>query len=105
MSWHGVLHEVGFMLSFIGAIGAIGACSVFARRYATLRRRAWTVAALAAPVAAVVVAGWPDLNTLSVRLVIAASILFGFLAAVFAQVLKQDRLKIDASRVLMRTAG
>lgn len=86
MSWHGLLHEIGFMLSFVGAIGA---CAVFAWRYAALRRRGWMVAALATPVAALVVAGWPDLNTLSVRLVIATAILFGFLTAVMAQVLKQ----------------
>src|SRR4029453_4376739 len=44
MSWHGVLHEVGFALSFVGAIGA---CGVFARRYAPLGRRGWAVAAVA----------------------------------------------------------
>jgi hypothetical protein len=43
--------------------------------------------------AALVVAGWPDLNTLSVRLVITTAILFGFLTAVFAEVLpKQGRI-------------
>ena len=86
MSWHGLLHEIGFMLSFVGAIGA---CAVYARRYAALGRRGWMVAASATPVAALVVAGWPDLNTLSVRLVIATAILFGFLTAVMAQALKQ----------------
>ena len=86
MSWHGLLHEIGFMLSFVGAIGA---CAVFARHYAPLGRRGWMVAGLATPVAALIVAGWPDLNTLSVRLVIATAILFGFLTAVLAQVLKQ----------------
>jgi hypothetical membrane protein len=86
MSWHGLLHEIGFMLSFVAAIGA---CAVLARRYAALGRRGWMVAALATPVAALVLAGWPDLNTLSVRLVIATAILYGFLTAVFAQVLKQ----------------
>jgi hypothetical protein len=88
MCWHGLLHEIGFMLSFVGAIGA---CAVFARRYAAIGRRGWMVAALATPVAALVVAGWPDLNTLSVRLVIATAILFGFLTAVMAQVLKQGQ--------------
>jgi uncharacterized membrane protein YhaH (DUF805 family) len=86
MSWPGLLHEIGFMLSFLGAIGA---CAVFARRYAAIGRRGWMVVALATPVAALVVAGWPDLSTLSVRLVIATAILFGFLTAVMAQVLKQ----------------
>src|SRR4029453_8412285 len=68
MSWHGALHEVGFLLSFVGAIGA---CLVFARRYAALGRRGWVVAAVSTVVAALVIAGWPDLNTLSVRLVMA----------------------------------
>lgn len=86
MSWHGLLHEVGFLLSFIAAIGA---CGVFARRYAAVGRRGWMVAALMAPVAAVVAVGWPDLQTLGVRLVVASAILFGFLTAAFAQVLKQ----------------
>jgi hypothetical protein len=86
MSWHGLLHEIGFILSFLGAIGA---CAVFARRYAAIGRRSWMVVALATPVAALVVAGWPDLSTLSERLVIATAILFGSLTAVMAQVLKQ----------------
>jgi Protein of unknown function (DUF998) len=86
MSWHGLVHEIGFILSFVGAIGA---CAVFARHYAALERRGWMVAALATPAAAIVVTGWPDLNTLSVRLVIATAILFGFLTAAFAKVLKQ----------------
>jgi hypothetical protein len=85
VSWHGVLHEVGFIVSFVGAIAA---CGVLARRYAA-GRRSWMVAALAAPVAALVTVGWPDLNTLSVRLVIATATLFGFLTAVFAWVLNQ----------------
>ena len=45
--------------------------------------------ALAAAVAALITAGWPDLNTLSVRLVIATAILFGFVTAAFIQVLRQ----------------
>jgi hypothetical membrane protein len=89
MSWHGLLHELGFLLTFVAAISA---SVVLARRYATQRRRGWTVAALMTPVAALVVAGWPDLNTLSVRLVITTAILFGFLTAVFADVLKQGRM-------------
>ena len=82
MSWHGALHEVGFLLSFVGAIGA---CLVFARRYAALGRRGWAGAAVATVVAALVIAGWPDLNTLSVRLVIATAVLFAFPTAVAAQ--------------------
>ena len=86
MSWHGLLHELGFLLTFVAAISA---SVVLARRYAAQRRRGWMVAALMTPVAALMVAGWPDLNTLSVRLVITTAILFGFLTAVFAEVLTQ----------------
>jgi hypothetical protein len=86
MSWHGMLHELGFLLTFIAAISA---SVVLARRYAAQRRRGWMVAALTTPVAALVVAGWPDLNTLSVRLVITTAILFGFLTAAFAELLTQ----------------
>jgi uncharacterized membrane protein YhaH (DUF805 family) len=90
MSWHGLLHEFGFLLTFVAAISA---SVVLARRYAAQRRRGWLVAALMTPAAALVVAGWPDLNTLSVRLVITTAILFGFLTAVFAEVLpKQGRI-------------
>jgi hypothetical protein len=88
MSWHGVLHEVGFALSFVGAIAA---CGVFARRYIALGRRGWAVAAVTTVVAVLVIAGWPDLNTLSVRLVIATAALFGFLSAVLAQLSSQGR--------------
>jgi Protein of unknown function (DUF998) len=88
MSWHGVLHEVGFGLSFLGALAA---CGVFARRYAALGRRGWAVAAIATIAAVLIIAGWPDLNTLSVRLVIATAALFGFLSAVAAQLIGQER--------------
>jgi hypothetical membrane protein len=89
MSWHGLLHELGFLFTFVAAISA---SIVLARRYAAQRRRGWTVAALMTPVAALAVASWPDLNTLSVRLVITTAILFGFLTAVFAEVLKQGQI-------------
>jgi hypothetical protein len=88
MSWHGVLHEIGFGLSVVGAIAA---CGVFARRYAALGRRGWAVTAIATVVAVLVIVGWPDLNTLSVRLVIATAALFGFLSAVAAQLFGQAR--------------
>jgi uncharacterized membrane protein YhaH (DUF805 family) len=89
ISWHGLLHELGFLLTFVAAISA---SVVLTRRYAAQRRRGWMVAALMTPVAALLVAGWPDFNTLSVRLVITTAILFGFLTAVFAEVLKQGRI-------------
>jgi hypothetical protein len=82
LSWHGALHEVGFFLSFVGAIAA---CGVFARRYAALGRGDWAVGGVATIVGTLIAAGWPELNSLSVRLVIATALLFGFLTAVAAQ--------------------
>ena len=98
MSWHGAIHEIGFLLSFVGAIGA---CLVFARRYAALGRRGWAVAAVATVVAALVIAGWPDLNTLSVRLVMATALLFAFPTAVAAQHFGSAR--VPAGRDLVAT--
>jgi hypothetical protein len=56
------------------------------------------VAALMTPVAALVVAGWPDINTLSVRLVITTAILFGLLTSMFAEVLKQGRIDQEVEK-------
>jgi hypothetical protein len=52
-----------------------------------------------------VVAGWPDLNTLSVRLVITTAILFGFLTAVFAEVLTQGRIDQRSKKMISIGAG
>ena len=46
ISWHGVLHEVGFM---IAVFGMIAGCLVFARRFAALKEPAWVAASLATP--------------------------------------------------------
>ncbi|HEX3199279.1 MAG TPA: hypothetical protein VHR39_17155 [Propionibacteriaceae bacterium] len=64
----------------------------FARWYAALGRRGWAVAAVTTVVAALVIAGWPDLNTLSVRLVLATAVLFAFPTVVAAQHLSYARV-------------
>jgi hypothetical protein len=79
ISWHGILHEVGFGLA---TLGWLAACFVLVRRFAATGERGWVAACIAAPVANVVVSAWPDLSTLSVRLVIGSAISFGFVAAV-----------------------
>ena len=85
ISWHGILHEVGFGLAFLGMI--VG-CLVFARRFAALRRRGWVGACIAIPAAALALASWPDAEGISVRLVIASAILFGFVAATAARLMR-----------------
>jgi hypothetical membrane protein len=81
ISWHGILHEVGFM---VASLSWIAACFVFARRFAALKQRGWVAACIATPVAVLIVAAWPDLDTLSVRLVIGSAIQFAFTAALAA---------------------
>jgi hypothetical membrane protein len=84
ISWHGMLHEVGFGLAFLGMI--VG-CLVFARRFAALKRRGWVAACVGTAAAALVLASWPDTGV-SVRLVIASAILFGFVAATTARLMR-----------------
>jgi Protein of unknown function (DUF998) len=79
LSWHGVLHGVGFVVAFVSwtAVGF-----VLVRRFVALRRRGWVAACVATPLAVLVLASWPDPDSLSLRLVLATAIQFGFLAAV-----------------------
>jgi Protein of unknown function (DUF998) len=97
ISWHGLLHEAGFMVAVFSMI--VG-CLVFARCFAALKQPAWIAASLATPVVVLSLSFWPDLNGLSVRLVIATAILFGFVAAVAARV----RGEIPAAAVGMSVA-
>jgi hypothetical membrane protein len=85
ISWHGVLHEVGFIVAFLSWTAV---CFVLARRFVALRRRGWVGACVATPLAVLVLASWPDLDSLSVRLVLASAIQFGFVAAVAARLLR-----------------
>ncbi|WP_327582506.1 DUF998 domain-containing protein [Nonomuraea sp. NBC_00507] len=85
MSWHGILHEVAFA---VVSLSWLAACFVFLRRFAALKRRAWVAACVLAPVAVVVLVAWPDLDGLSVRLVVASAMQFGFLFALAADLLR-----------------
>jgi Protein of unknown function (DUF998) len=82
MSWHGVLHEVGFALA---SVGMVAGCLVFARRFAAVAQWGWVGACVATAVSVVVLVAWPDLDGVSVRLVVASAILYGFVGALAAQ--------------------
>ena len=84
VTWHGILHNVGPIVSFDGMI--VG-CLVFARRFAVLGQRGWAAAGVATAVAVVALTWWPDLDGISVRLVIAQAILFGFVGATAARLI------------------
>ncbi|BCB76111.1 hypothetical protein GCM10022251_67860 [Phytohabitans flavus] len=82
ISWHGALHEVGFAAT---AASWLAVCFVLRRRFVAEGRRRWAVACLLAPLAYLIVAAWPHLDSLSLRLVAGSAISFGFLAAVALQ--------------------
>jgi hypothetical protein len=67
--------------------GMIVGCLVFARRFAALGQRGWVAAGVATSVAVVALTWWPDLDGISVRLVIAQAILYGFVGAVAARLM------------------
>jgi hypothetical protein len=84
ISWHGMLHNIAPVLALDGMI--IG-CLVFARHFAARRQWGWVTAGLASAVAIVVLTFWPDLDGISVRLVLAQAILSGFVAALTAHLI------------------
>jgi Protein of unknown function (DUF998) len=85
ISWHGVLHEVGFVLA---SLGMLAGSLVFARRFAAQRRWGWVGVCVASAVAVLVLAAWPDLDGVSVRLVVASATMYGFVAALAAHLLR-----------------
>jgi Protein of unknown function (DUF998) len=85
LSWHGVLHEVGFVVALVSWTAA---CFVLVRRFVALKQWGWVAACVATPLAVLVLASWPDTDSLSLRLVLATAIQFGFLAAVAARLMR-----------------
>lgn len=86
ISWHGVLHEVGFVVAMVSWLAA---CAVFGRYFARLRERGRLATCAAAPLAVLAVDGWPDLDTLSVRLVIGSAISFALVAALAVRFMRR----------------
>ena len=82
MSWHGALHEVGYV---VVVLSWTAACFAFRRRFAALGQRGWARACVATVVAALVLSGWPDLDSFSIRIVISTAVQFGLVAAVAAR--------------------
>jgi Protein of unknown function (DUF998) len=82
LSWHGALHEVGYLVVLLSWTAA---CLVFRGRFAALGQRGWARACVATVAAALVLSGWPDPDSLSIRIVIATAVQFGLVAAVAAR--------------------
>jgi hypothetical protein len=86
MSWHGALHEVGYVLA---QLSWTAAAAVFARRFVALGRRGAAAATGAAIVAALAIAAWPDPASFTIRIVVASAVQFGFVAALAASMLRR----------------
>ena len=82
ISAHGIVHEVGFLAVFAATIAL---AVVLARRFAAERRWGWLAACVATPLVAIAITAWPDLDSLSVRLVLTTAVQFGFLSSVLGR--------------------
>ncbi len=79
MSWHGAVHEVGFVLTQVAFLAA-GIC--LAVQFARRRRRGWAAVCIAAVAAAIAAPLAGDPETLAIRLVISSAIELGLISAV-----------------------
>lgn len=61
---------------------------MFVRRFAALRQWRWVGAAAVTVVAVLLLASWPDLDGISVRLVLASAIQLGLVAALAARLMR-----------------
>lgn len=78
MSWHGAVHEVGFVLT---QLSFLAAGVVLAVRFGRSHQRGWAVTCVASLVGAVSVAALGDPATLAARLVISAALELGLVSA------------------------
>jgi hypothetical protein len=78
-SWHAVVHDLAPGLALDAVIIAT---VVLARRYAAQRERGWAAYSVLTGVAVLVLSWWPDLDGISVRLALAVTLAFAWLAAV-----------------------
>lgn len=85
-SWHGAVHELGYV---IAQLSWTAAAAVFARRFAALGQRGAAAGTVAAVVAALALAAWPDPASFTIRIVAASAVQFGFVAVLAASMLRR----------------
>lgn len=81
-SWHAVVHDVAPGLALDAVIVAT---VVYARRFRRLGRPGWAACSLAAGVAVLLLSWWPSQEGISIRLALAVTVAFGWLAALAGQ--------------------
>ncbi len=79
LSWHGALHEVGHIVALASWTAA---CFVIRRRFAADGARFLSRACVVSVIAVFVIASWPDLTSLPIRLVVATAVQFGLVALI-----------------------
>jgi hypothetical membrane protein len=101
MSWHGAIHEAGFLLTQLAFV-ALGV--LLAAGFKRNHRRGWAAAGIAAVALAVLVAALGDAETFALRLVISAAIELGLVSALAAGSLSHGVRPIHGQRESV-TAG
>jgi hypothetical protein len=79
MSWHGGVHQVGFVLT---QFAFVTAGIVLAVTFARDRRRGWAAACIIAVAAAILVAALGEPETLAIRLVLSSTIELGLISSI-----------------------
>ena len=88
LSWHGAVHEVGFVLT---QLAFVVAAIILAVRFGRAGRRGWMIASILALIGALAVAAVGSPETLAIRLVASSAIELGLVAAVAAHALRSVR--------------
>jgi len=94
MSWHGAVHEVGFVLTQLTFL-ALGV--VFAVRSGRARRWGWMSASIVAVLAAPAVAALGSPETLAIRLVLSSTIELAFVGALAVFSLRGSAARAEAA--------
>ncbi|MBM7494097.1 hypothetical protein JOD64_005319 [Micromonospora luteifusca] len=81
ISWHGVLHEVGFAVS---TVAWLAFCAVLVHRWRAGRAKIWAFAGVLVPVIVLAISLWPNLDTLGPRLVAGTAVQLAYTAAIAA---------------------
>lgn len=85
LSWHGAVHEVGFILT---QLAFVVVTIVLAVRFGRARRPGWMLVSILALVAAVGVAAVGPPETMAIWLVVSSAIELGLIAAIAARALR-----------------
>ncbi|GAA1916141.1 hypothetical protein GCM10009775_05780 [Microbacterium aoyamense] len=89
MSWHGAVHEVGFVLT---QLAFVALAIVLAFRFGRSTQRGWMTASIVSVVSALLVAALGDPDTLAIRLVVSSAIELGLVSAL-ALAAVRDRVR------------